>query len=96
MLNILKQTIQQLLDDIDAGNSNLPESDQEKVIDFIKEITTKELNKTQSADYIGVCKSTFDNYVRKGLIPQGHKKRGTNVLSWNKCDLDKFLNDKHI
>ena len=36
----------------------------------------------------------FDNYIRKGLIPKGHKRPGFKELSWNKYDLDKYLNEK--
>jgi len=25
----------------------------------------------EAADYIGVSRATFDNYIRKGLIPKG-------------------------
>ena len=29
------------------------------------------MSKTQAADYIGVCRATFDNYVHDGKIPKG-------------------------
>jgi hypothetical protein len=30
-----------------------------------------EMNKMQAADYLGVSRATFDNYVRDGFIPKG-------------------------
>ena len=94
MLGLLKELLQQLIDDIDSRNSNISEVDQLKAIELIQKITSKELSKIESADYIGVSRATFDNYVREGLIPKGHKRAGFKELSWNKSDLDKFLNDE--
>lgn len=93
MIKILRNLLQQLINDIDAGNSNVPnEEDLNKIIDIIQHSNTKELSKLESADYIGVSRATFDNYIIKGLIPKGHKRMGFKELSWNKIDLDKFLN----
>ena len=91
MINVIKKILLQWVDAIDAGNSNLTEQEQEEIINLAQKINQKELNKLQSADYIGVCRATFDNYVKRGLIPAGKKSRGSNELKWNKTDLDKFL-----
>lgn len=91
MINILRNLLQQILDDIDTGNSNITEDQQIEIIDLIQKCNAKELSKVESANYIGVCRATFDNYVNKGLIPKGKKRQGFNELSWNKQDLDKFL-----
>lgn len=91
MINILRNLLQQILDDIDTGNSNITEDQQIEIIDLIQKCNTKELSKVESANYIEVCRATFDNYVNKGLIPKGKKRQGFNELSWNKQDLDKFL-----
>ena len=91
MLGLLRELLQQLIDDIDSRNSNISEVDQLKAIELIQKITSKELSKIESADYIGVSRATFDNYVREGLIPRGTKRSGFKELSWNKSDLDKFL-----
>jgi predicted DNA-binding protein (UPF0251 family) len=32
---------------------------------------SNEMNKTDAADYLGVSRATFDNYVSKGWIPKG-------------------------
>ena len=94
MLGLLRKLLQQLIDDIDSKNSNISEVDQLKAIELIQKITSKELSKIESADYIGVSRATFDNYVRDGFIPKGRKRMGFKELSWNKSDLDKFLNDE--
>ena len=91
MLRLLRELLQQLINDIDSRNSNISEVDQLKAIELIQQITSKELSKIESADYIGVSRATFDKYVREGLIPRGTKRPGFKELSWNKNDLDKFL-----
>ena len=61
---------------------------------MLQKINSKELSKVESAEYIGVSRATFDNYINKGLIPKGRKRQGFKELSWNKSDLDKFLNNE--
>lgn len=91
MLGLLKELLQQLINDIDSGNSNISEKEQLDTIEFIQRIASKELSKIESAEYIGVSRATFDNYIRDNKIPRGHKRPGFKELSWNKNDLDKFL-----
>ena len=64
-----------------------------KTIQFIQKITSKQLSKLESANYIGVSRATFDNYINRGLIPKGIKRLGFKELSWNKYDLDKFIKE---
>lgn len=90
MIKILRNLFQQLINDIDSGNTNISEKDQQKIIDLIQEITSSELSKIESANYIGVSRATFDNYIAKGLIPKGHKRQGFKELRQNKSDLDKW------
>lgn len=90
MDNILKNLLLQIVDDLDSGNSHLSELDQLKAIDFLQKLTSQELSKLESADYLGVSRATFDNYIKKGLIPEGRKRLGLKEKFWNKSDLDNF------
>jgi excisionase family DNA binding protein len=49
------------------------------------------MNKTQAADYLGVSRATFDNYVHDGRIPHGKQIGSFKELRWYKSDLDLFL-----
>lgn len=91
MLKIIRNLLQQIINDIDSNNTNISEREQFEVIKFIQKINTKELSKLEATEYIGVSRATFDNYIRNGLIPKGQKRVGFKELSWNKCDLDNFL-----
>lgn len=94
MLRIIRNILQKFIDDIDADNSNLSYEEQCDIIRILSNVNIgqeNEMNKTQAADYIGVCRATFDNYVRDGLIPKGKQISGFKELRWYKCDLDLFL-----
>ena len=93
MLRLIRNLLEQIVNDIDSGNSNISQDDQQEVLSLIQKFTSKELSKLEAADYIGVSRATFDNYIRNGQIPQGRKRKGFKELSWNKTDLDKFLKE---
>lgn len=80
-----------ILDDIDSGNSNISEKEQDELVQIFVKINRKELSKVEACEYIGVSKSTFNNYISKGLIPEGTKRQGFTEKFWLKSDLDKFI-----
>ena len=90
-MKFIRSILQQFINDIDTGNSNISEKEEQEIIDVLRKLEYKELSKLEAADYIGVSRATFDNYVNKGFIPKGQKRRGLNVKFWNKYDLDKFM-----
>lgn len=94
MLKIIRTILQKFIDDIDAGNSNLSYEQQCSIIKVLSNVDIgreNEMNKTQAADYIGVSRATFDNYVRDGFIPKGKQVGNFKELRWYKSDLDLFL-----
>ena len=91
MLNVIRDGLQQIIDDIDSGNSNISE---EKQMQILSILNPQEMSKTQAADYLNVSTSTFNNYVSKGYIPKGIKKQGISSKLWYKHDLDNYLKNK--
>ena len=94
MLQIIKTILQKFIDDIDADNTHLNYEQQGDIIRILSNVDLgqeNEMNKTQAADYLGVCRATFDNYVRDGFIPQGRQVGKFKELRWYKSDLDLFL-----
>ena len=97
MMNILKNELQRIIDNIDAGNSNVPnEEELEEILDLINKATNtqKKLSKYQAMKYLNVSRATFDRYVSEGKIPPGKKEQGFKELFWVKKDLDNFLNNQ--
>lgn len=104
-MNIIRKLLEEAIANIDAGNSNHTE---EELDDIIKDLTKlnrgiKRISKREACDKILHCSSsTFDNYLKLGLIPPGHKEIGFKELSWSEKDFDeavlyriKDYKDKH-
>lgn len=94
MLKIIRSILQQYIDNIDANNTNLSYEQQCDIIRILSNVDSgkdNEMNKTQAADYLGVSRATFDNYVRDGFIPKGKQVGNFKELRWYKSDLDLFL-----
>lgn len=94
MMSLIKTILQKFIDDIDADNTKLSyeqQCDLLKVLSNVNIGQDNEMNKTQAADYLGVSRATFDNYVRDGFIPKGKQVGNFKELRWYKSDLDLFL-----
>lgn len=95
--SIIRNLLQKFIDDLDAGNSNIDEDQEIKIISVLSNIANPDqrMSKIQACDYLGVSRATFDNYVRDGFIPKGTKQEGFKELSWSKADLDIYLMNKN-
>ena len=93
MLKIIRELLLKIVDNIDAGNSNISEDEAVQAIGYLKELTNKEkkLSKYEACRYLNVSRATFDNYVRAGRLPRGKHEAGFKELSWSKKDLDAFI-----
>ena len=93
MIDIIKKYLLKIIDNIDAGNSNLTESEAVELVDTLKRLTDREkrLSKYEACRYLNVSRATFDNYVREGKLPRGKKEAGFKELSWDRKDLDSFV-----
>ena len=98
MLKQLRILLHHIIDDIDSGNSNADEKELQSIVDFINNVTRKDVTMTKyvACKYMKLGRAQFDNYVRDGYIPKGkHEQGGT--LRWSKRELDesiKKLKDK--
>ena len=92
-LQIVKTVLQNVIDDIDNGNSNATEEECDEILDMINHTTNvqNKLSKYQACKYLGVSRATFDNWVRSGKIPKGRKQQGFKEIFWIKEDLNKIL-----
>ena len=94
MLKIIRTLLQKFIDDIDADNTNISYEQQCDIIKILSNVDIgkdNEMNKTQAADYLGVSRATFDNYVHDGFIPKGKQVGSFKELRWYKSDLDLYL-----
>ena len=93
MLGVIRNLLLKIVNDIDAGNSNITEDEAIQLIDTLKELTNRErrLSKYAACKYLNISRATFDNYVREGKLPKGKHEIGFKELSWSKKDLDMFV-----
>lgn len=89
----MRNLLLKIVDDIDAGNSNITEGEALEIVDSLKRFTDKEkrLSKYAACEYLNVSRVTFDNYVREGKLPRGKHEIGFKELSWSKKELDEFV-----
>lgn len=87
--------LRSIADRIDEGSISSNPEETMQVMETIKKFTDKDtrLSKYQACQYLNVSRATFDNYVRAGKLPRGKHEAGFKELSWNKKDLDNFINN---
>lgn len=95
-LELLKISLQKIIDNIDAGNSEFSEEECDELLEAINKATNtkNKLSKYQACKYLNISRATFDNYVRAGKIPKGEKEQGFKELFWTKESLDKINLEK--
>lgn len=96
-LRLLREQLVETISNIDNGNSNHTGDELEVIISSLTKLNrgVKRISKRYACDKILHCSSsTFDNYVKLGLIPPGHKEVGFKELSWSEKDFDKVTMDK--
>ena len=93
MLTTIKNILNQIIDNIDAGNSNITEEDETHIIDCLRKYTHKDegMSKYSACQYLNISRAKFDNMVREGKLPEGKKVIGFKEKRWYKKDLDRFI-----
>lgn len=86
----VREALKIIIDNIDTGNSHIDDEQCDELLETLIPFVFKEnkLSKYQSCKYLGISRSTFDNYVREGKIPPGRKQQGFKEIFWYKKDLD--------
>ena len=80
-LQLLKLGLQSIIDNIDAGNSNLTEEQECELLDMISWMSNPEskLSKYQASKELGKSRSMIDAYVKNGKLQlreqQGFKEK---------------------
>lgn len=91
-LKVLRKVLEEAINNIDAGNSNHSDDELDDIISSLTKLNRgiKRISKREACERILHCSpSTFDNYIKLGLIPRGHKEYGFKELNWSEKDFDK-------
>ena len=87
MLQIIKNNLLKIIDDIDSGNTNI---DEDRAFNIIQMLKVQEMSKKEAAEYLDMCRATFDNNVSTEQIPKGKEIYGFKEKRWYKSDLDLY------
>ena len=91
-LKVLRKVLEEAINNIDAGNSNHSDDELDDIISSLTKLNRgiKRISKREACERILHCSpSTFDNYIKLGLIPRDHKEYGFKELNWSEKDFDK-------
>ena len=93
MLGVIKNLLQKVINDIDAGNSNITEEEGIEIINTIQRLSRRDegISKYTACQYLNISRATFDNYIKEGKLPKGQHIQGFKELRWFKKDLDKAI-----
>lgn len=96
MLQTIKDLLLSIIDDIDAGNSNINEDEALMIARTLRECTRRDIpmSKYQAYTYLNISRAKFDNMVRDGLLPKGKKIPGWKELMWTKKELKPYRRAK--
>ena len=89
MLQVIKNQLLRILDDIDTGNTNMTEEEMIETAKFLKKFNSREkyISKYQAYTYLNMGRAKFDNLVREGILPKGKKVEGFKELQWSLKDI---------
>lgn len=98
MLQVIKKLLLKIVDDIDAGNSELSEKEMFEVVDALKRYNFREkyVSKYQAYTYLNISRAKFDNLVREGKLPRGKKIEGFKELQWSLKEIKDFNKKRSI
>lgn len=93
MIRILRKLLIDVIEKIDAGNTDLTEDDVIKIADTINQCALKDegISKYSACRYLNISRATFDNLVKAGKLPEGKHILGFKEKRWYKKDLDKYV-----
>ena len=93
MIGLIRSLLQNCIDRIDTGNSNLSAEEEIEIIELLKKYTNKDrkFSKYQACKYLNISRATFDKYIREGKIPKGMKEAGFKELFYLESDLREFV-----
>lgn len=91
MLKIIRNLLDKIVTDIDAGNSNITEDEGKQIVDLLSSINEPRLSKYQACEYLNVSRATFDNLVREGKLPHGSRQIGFKEKFWKKSEILKYI-----
>lgn len=92
MIKLIRNILEDYINKIDSGNSNLDEESAIAILKAVSDSTdmTKRVSKYKACQILCISRATFDNYVREGKLPKGEHTIGFKELSWDLKTINDF------
>lgn len=92
MIKLIRNILEDYINKIDSGNSNLDEESAIAILKAVSDSTdmTKRVSKYKACQILCISRATFDNYVREGKLPKGEHTIGFKELSWDLRTINDF------
>lgn len=96
-MDVIKEQLYRIINDIDAGNSNLTKEEALSAMKILQKFSRKDkpMRKVESYKYLEISRSKFDSLIIDNLLPRGKKQVGFKELFWFKKDLDKYIRNNY-
>lgn len=93
MIKIIRNLLVNIIDRIDAGNTNITEEEGLEVINYLNKFNNKDegISKYSACQYLNISRATFDNLVKEGKLPEGKHIQGFKEKRWYRKDLDDYV-----
>ena len=88
LIKRLTQLMRETADKLDAGNSELSESE---AMDIMEVLCHRAMSKAQACEYLNISPSHFGDLIRAKQMPKGRKVVGYKELRWYKDELDEAV-----
>lgn len=85
LIQLVAKLLRDTADKLDAGNSELSESEAMDIMDILCHHV---MSKDTACQYLNLSRSRFDELVRGKKMPKGRKRVGFKELCWYKDELD--------
>lgn len=98
-LQLLKDLMYEIADNIDPNTCHNQEDKVDAAIESLTILNRgiPRISKVEACEKILHCSTrTFDNYLKLGIIPPGHKRPHFKELSWREKDFDKAKEYRRI
>lgn len=95
MLKLIRNQLKRIIEDIDAGNSNITEQESIELMKHLNTLTNwnNKISKYEAMQILGVSRATFDNYVRAGKLPEGQRQVGFKEKLWIRQEIEQLKHE---
>ena len=93
MIQIIRNLLVNIIERIDAGNTNISSEEGLEIIKYLNKFNDKDegISKYTACQYLNMSRAKFDDLVAEGKLPEGKHIQGFKEKRWYRKDLDDYV-----